>query len=77
MIEDTSDLTSNPSLGASLGKGYGSGDYLQNICECGCYQQAHEIRENIAGHGACRFCDCERFTWARFSDYRTHKPLLR
>lgn len=41
----------------------------KSICTCG-HVGDGEFSEHVGlnGHGSCKFCDCEKFTWKKFTD---------
>jgi len=47
-------------------------DIVDEMCICGHLQSSHAAAEHLGGaiqvkgHGACRVCQCEKFTFARF-----------
>lgn len=38
---------------------------FSGICKCGHLQQHHRDTHFEEGHGSCKKCNCQRFTWVK------------
>ena len=43
---------------------------VDELCICGHLMSVHDAADHgvcaVSGHGACKCCECSKFTWARF-----------